>query len=53
MSLTLMWCGGAAQSIGGCQTIAIHTDGGCGDTRNQVKNAALATAHPYKGGGRK
>ncbi len=41
MSLTLMWCGGAVQSIGGCQTIAFHTDGGCGDSRNQVKNAAV------------
>jgi hypothetical protein len=40
MSLTLMWSGCGSEHRGTRANRVSHTDGGCGDGLNQVKNAA-------------
>jgi len=37
MSLTLMWCGCGSRRRGMPDNRVLHTDGGCGDSRNPVK----------------
>jgi hypothetical protein len=48
ISWSLMRCGCGFRASGTPDNSVLHIDGGCGDSRNQVKNAAVVRPPPVE-----